>query len=256
MRSMSEAWRWRADDKILHCLPLHHIHGIVNALYCPHHNGAHVRFLGGHFSPRRVWEALVEDQAISVFMGVPTMYAYLLSYLDEVESRDAAFHAKCVAAARRLRLAISGSSACPVPIMQRWQELSGQLLLERYGMTETGMILSNPYETGGRLVGTVGKPMPHVEVALSPEGELLVRSKYVAAHRCCCRLSLSLSLSHFKGSETPSPPLLHTHAHLQMHYQFVLNFHSPLMPRNESTAVCPFNFPRERTNISLGLAGA
>lgn len=182
MQSMSEAWHWKPDDKILHCLPLHHIHGIVNALHCAHFNSAHVRFLGGKFSPKRVWDALVEDEDISVFMGVPTMYSYMLNYLHELKrggesEKSKAYYAKCVKAARRLRLTISGSSACPVPVMHQWKEVAGQVLLERYGMSETGMILSNPYESNERTVGTVGVPMPYVKVKTTQEGELLVRSK-------------------------------------------------------------------------------
>ena len=181
MRSMTEAWRWRESDKILHCLPLHHIHGIVNALYCPHFNSAHVKFLGSPFSPERVWESLAEDDEISVFMGVPTMYAYLLSHLEGLSSSEPGErgndHAEYARAAEKLRLTVSGSSACPVTVMERWEDISGGVLLERYGMSETGMILSNPYKTQERLVGTVGKPMPYVEVETSEEGELLVKSK-------------------------------------------------------------------------------
>jgi malonyl-CoA/methylmalonyl-CoA synthetase len=79
-------------------------------------------------------------------MGVPTMYARLLEAYDAMppEQQRAA-----AAAAAALRLTISGSSACPLPIMQRWQELSGTPLLERYGMTEIGMALSNPLQVGG-----------------------------------------------------------------------------------------------------------
>lgn len=178
MRSMSEAWEWEPKDEILHCLPLHHIHGIVNALHCAHFNSAHVQFLGSSFSPSRVWETLVSDDKISVFMGVPTMYAYMLNSLQKKKQEESKSHSQCIQAARRLRLTVSGSSACPIPVMQRWRDISGKLLLERYGMSETGMILSNPYESSKRVVGTVGKPMPHVKVRVDQgTGELLVKSK-------------------------------------------------------------------------------
>ncbi|GFR49197.1 hypothetical protein Agub_g11222, partial [Astrephomene gubernaculifera] len=80
--------------------------------------------------------------------------------------------------AAALRLTVSGSSACPVPIMNRWRDLSGQYLLERYGMTEIGMALSNPYQ-GERRPGTVGTPLPGVEARLAPDGQLLVRGANV-----------------------------------------------------------------------------
>ncbi len=70
-------------------------------------------------------------------------YNYLLSTYDSMSPADQASAAKAAAA---LRLTVSGSAACPIATMQRWQHLSGQVLLERYGMTETGMLLSNPYE--------------------------------------------------------------------------------------------------------------
>jgi malonyl-CoA/methylmalonyl-CoA synthetase len=77
-------------------------------------------------------------------MAVPTMYSYLLSHYDSHMTPEEQAAARSAAAA--LRLTVSGSAAAPVPLLQRWKALSGQQLLERYGMTETGMILSNPYE--------------------------------------------------------------------------------------------------------------
>jgi malonyl-CoA/methylmalonyl-CoA synthetase len=83
------------------------------------------------------------------------MYTYLLNHYEQHMS--AAEQEEARAAAARLRLAVSGSAAAPVPLLQRWQQLSGQMLLERYGMTETGMILSNPYEVCAHAVfhGTI-----------------------------------------------------------------------------------------------------
>ncbi|KAG2497238.1 hypothetical protein HYH03_004826 [Edaphochlamys debaryana] len=176
--SLASAWRWAPSDRLLHCLPLHHIHGIVNGLYCPAAVGAAVEF-APKFSPQAVW-ARLESGDVSVFMGVPTMYSYLLAQYDAAglgpsgPERQAAMRA----AAAGLRLTVSGSSACPVPIMNSWKELSGSYLLERYGMTEIGMALSNPYE-GERRPGSVGQPLPAVEVRLAGDGQLLVRGPAV-----------------------------------------------------------------------------
>lgn len=93
--------------------------------------------------------SLTQEDDITVLMAVPTMYAYLLMSYDKM-SPDAQAAAR--EAARKLRLTISGSAACPVPLLDRWRAVSGQTLLERYGMTETGMILSNPYEVRCGLV--------------------------------------------------------------------------------------------------------
>eukprot|EP00879_Flechtneria_rotunda_P024753 GHRR01026260.1.p2 GENE.GHRR01026260.1~~GHRR01026260.1.p2 ORF type:complete len:144 (+),score=65.17 GHRR01026260.1:1101-1532(+) len=107
-----------------------------------------------------MWKQLMEGD-VSVLMAVPTMYSYLLSYYEKDMSPKEQQAAKSAVA--KLRLTVSGSAAAPVPLLQRWQALSGQLLLERYGMTETGMILSNPYE-GERRAGFVGIPLPGVKV--------------------------------------------------------------------------------------------
>ncbi|KAF5836127.1 hypothetical protein DUNSADRAFT_6380 [Dunaliella salina] len=167
--SLCTAWEWGPEDTILHPLPLHHIHGIVNALYCPLYAGARVEFLP-KFVPMAVWDRIMKG-GISVFMGVPTMYAKLLAAYDAMPPAQQKAAAE---AAASLRLTVSGSSACPVPIMYRWKQLTGKYLLERYGMTETGMALSNPYR-GHRQPGSVGMPLPHVDVRIAADGELRVR---------------------------------------------------------------------------------
>ncbi|GBF92979.1 hypothetical protein Rsub_05815 [Raphidocelis subcapitata] len=160
---LADAWRWRASDRILHALPLHHIHGIVNALHCAHAAGACVDFMAS-FQPNSAWRRL-RDAPISVLMAVPTMYSYLLMAHDRMAPDQ---QSAARAAAARLRLAVSGSAAAPVALLRRWEEVSGTALLERYGMTETGMILSNPYE-GERRAGFVGVPLPGVAVRVAPD---------------------------------------------------------------------------------------
>ncbi|PRW56153.1 malonate-- ligase [Chlorella sorokiniana] len=161
--NLCSAWQWQADDRILHTLPLHHVHGIVNALLCTLRAGACVDMLP-RFQPGEVWQHLLRLQdPVTVFMGVPTMYSKLLSMYDHMEPSQ---QQQAAAAARRLRLTVSGSAACPTPIMERWEQLSGEKLLERYGMTETGMLLGNPYR-GERRPGTVGQPFPGVQVCIT-----------------------------------------------------------------------------------------
>lgn len=194
MESLAAAWQMSPSDRLLHVLPLHHIHGIVNALYLPLSIGATVDFSasGSPFSPKRIWARLCNPEPpVTVFMGVPTMYDMLATVHERGSSgsspEERAARSK---AAAGLRLTVSGSSACPVPLMQRWRELSGgQTLLERYGMSEIGMALSNPYlEVDGRkrTPGAVGAPLPGVEVAIdgsrdSESGELLVRGPGIFA---------------------------------------------------------------------------
>jgi len=162
-----DAWRWDPSDRIIHALPLHHIHGIVNAWLCAHVVGATVEF-HRTFTPRGVW-ARLRDAAqppVTVFMGVPTMYVMLMRALQGNMAPEA--RAESIAAASRLRLTVSGSAACPVPVLEDWRRLTGRSLLERYGMTEIGMALSNPYEESKHKPGYVGLPLPGVQVKLAP----------------------------------------------------------------------------------------
>ena len=163
IRSLLEAWKWERDDRILHVLPLHHTHGVVNALCCPLSAGATVEFGGGSggFDPATTWERLASGD-ISVFMAVPTIYAKLLRAWD---AADGPTRRRWSRGARGLRLMVSGSAALPVPVFERWEEITGHRLLERYGMTEIGMGLSNPYD-GERRPGTVGQPLPGVGLRL------------------------------------------------------------------------------------------
>ncbi len=163
--SLSEAWEWGGDDALPNVLPLHHTHGLVNVTLCALANGSRVEMLPG-FDAEATWRRL-EEGGLSLFMAVPTVYAKLAAALEEA---DAAVRARRSAACRRLRLMVSGSAALPVSLFGRWEELSGHRLLERYGMTEIGMALSNPLR-GERVPGTVGMPLPSVEVALVDEAE-------------------------------------------------------------------------------------
>lgn len=166
MDALSTAWQYSASDVLLHALPLHHIHGLVNALMCSHYNGGCVDFAS--FNARSIWRRLQRGE-VTVFMGVPTMYAHLLSIYEKLPEEE---RARCRDAAAGLRLTVSGSAACPLPIMRGWQALSGVTLLERYGMTEVGMALSNLYG-GPRVPGAVGLPLPGVEadIVMAAPGE-------------------------------------------------------------------------------------
>lgn len=154
------AWGWTDDDRIVHVLPLHHTHGIVNALLCALAVGATVDVLPG-FDAGAVWDRFVDSPA-TLFMAVPTIYSRLIK---EWEAAAPDEQARRTAGARRLRLMISGSAALPVPVLERWREITGHTLVERYGMTEIGMALSNPLH-GERRPGTVGQPLPGVDVRL------------------------------------------------------------------------------------------
>lgn len=175
VQALAEAWEYSPSDQFLHCLPLHHVHGLFNALFAPLYAGAAVEFLP-KFSVRGIWQRWREsypkdgtkvDDAITVFTGVPTMYTRLL---QGYEAMDPESQATSASAASKLRLMMCGSSALPYPVMVQWENITGHRLLERYGMTEFVMALSNPLR-GMRKGGTVGKPFPGVQVKILSEDE-------------------------------------------------------------------------------------
>lgn len=168
---LHQAWGWSQRDTLLHCLPLHHTHGIVNALLCPLYIGARVVMLPG-FSPAEVWSHLLALDApvearVSLFMAVPTMYAKLLEeyHVSLAKTSRTKEYVRSVCT-QNIRLMISGSAALPESILTNWQEVTGHMLLERYGMTEIGMALSNPLK-GTRRPGFVGTPLPGVDVRIA-----------------------------------------------------------------------------------------
>jgi malonyl-CoA/methylmalonyl-CoA synthetase len=166
--TLVDAWGWRPDDRIPLFLPLHHVHGIVNVLSCALWSGAQVEAFPS-FDLETIL-ARVADRAYTVFMAVPTIYVKLIGALGQMEPTRRALVAEGF---RSMRLMISGSAALPAAIHETWTRLTGQKLLERYGMTEIGMGLSNPL-IGERRPGAVGRPLPGVEIRLVDEGGAVV----------------------------------------------------------------------------------
>jgi malonyl-CoA/methylmalonyl-CoA synthetase len=161
--SLIEAWEWSPDDRIVLFLPLHHVHGIINVVSCALWSGATVEMLP-RFDANIVWDRIAGGE-LTLFMAVPTIYVRLiLAWEGASPERRRELSDAC----RKLRLMVSGSAALPVSTLQRWREISGHTLLERYGMTEIGMALSNPLH-GRRVPGSVGMPLPRVEVQLVDE---------------------------------------------------------------------------------------
>jgi malonyl-CoA/methylmalonyl-CoA synthetase len=181
--SLVEAWRWTPADHLLLVLPLHHVHGIINGLGSVLAVRATCEIMPA-FDAERVWERLASGD-VTVFTAVPTIYNRLIT---SWEAATPDIQKQRSDAVRRLRLMMSGSAALPVKTLERWREISGHTLLERYGMTEIGMALSNPL-AGERRPGCVGQPLPGVEVRLVDEaghevetgapGELEVRGPSV-----------------------------------------------------------------------------
>jgi malonyl-CoA/methylmalonyl-CoA synthetase len=155
--TLKDLWHWSGDDVLLHILPIYHVHGLFVAIHGALAAGASVIFHRG-FDPATV---IADFARATVLMGVPTHYTRLIAAPEL--SPEAAAH---------MRLFVSGSAPLLAEAHERFEARTGQRILERYGMTETGMITSNPYD-GSRVAGTVGYPLPGVEVRIRAEsGEL------------------------------------------------------------------------------------
>ncbi|OJJ51742.1 hypothetical protein ASPZODRAFT_12555 [Penicilliopsis zonata CBS 506.65] len=175
--SLLRAWKYTPKDHLLHLLPLHHIHGTVNAIVTPVLAGASVEFMFP-FNTDAVWNRLAAPflsnveppktpkPKISFLTAVPTIYNRLLSSFPNL-SAEVQAAAKQGISPQNLRLNISGSAALPTPTKQAWKDLSnGNVLLERYGMTEVGMAISCGLDVADRVDGSVGWPLPSVEARL------------------------------------------------------------------------------------------
>lgn len=174
-----EAWKWTEEDRILHFLPLHHTHGIVNKWLCALWTGARCDMMQ-KFDAKEVLER-ISKESYSLFMAVPTVYVKLLEQLPTLGTTVSSDQVapQTLAPTRsdnlfsKFRVMISGSAALPVSVLEKWKELTGHFLLERYGMTETGMVLSNPLE-GERRAGSVGQVLMGMQVRLVNEaGEVV-----------------------------------------------------------------------------------
>jgi malonyl-CoA/methylmalonyl-CoA synthetase len=152
--TLKSLWQWSADDVLLHVLPIYHVHGLFVAIHGALAAGASVVFHRG-FDPATV---IADFARATMLMGVPTHYTRLTASPELTPE-----------AAAHMRLFISGSAPLLAEAHEQFEARTGQRILERYGMTETGMITSNPFD-GARVAGTVGYPLPGVEVRIRAEG--------------------------------------------------------------------------------------
>ncbi|MFO1456917.1 MAG: malonyl-CoA synthase [Steroidobacteraceae bacterium] len=161
-RTLVALWRFEADDVLLHALPIYHVHGLFIATHCALLSGATTHLLP-RFDVATILGLLPRS---TVFMGVPTYYVRLLE--------DPGFDRGCV---RGMRVFICGSAPLLPATFEEFERRTGQRILERYGMTEAGMITSNPYDDG-RIAGSVGFALPDVAVRVAgPDGAELPRGE-------------------------------------------------------------------------------
>ena len=168
IEGLHTAWGWQNDDVILHVLPIFHVHGLIVALHGALHAGATAVMLP-KFDAAQVLD-LLQSKRFTVFMGVPTIHRRLY---NEANGRKIDLS--------HMRLMTSGSDRLPDDLFSGYQTIFNYTLLERYGMTETGMNLSNPLK-GERRIGSVGLPLPGVEARIvHPETEALLPDGEVGA---------------------------------------------------------------------------
>jgi malonyl-CoA/methylmalonyl-CoA synthetase len=165
-RTLLRLWDWRYDDCLIHALPIFHIHGLFVACHLALLSGTPLRWLG-KFDPAGVLRQMQDEHGprATLFMAVPTMYVRLLQ--DAALTPEASAH---------MRLFVSGSAPLLTATAEQFAARTGQTILERYGMSETGMLCSNPCRAseGPRVAGSVGKPLPGVGVRIVDEaGESL-----------------------------------------------------------------------------------
>ena len=161
--SVTRAWRMTPDDRLVHCLPVFHAHGLAVGVYGTLTAGGSAVLLPG-FDPAAVVDAAAGERA-TLFFGVPTMYHRLVA-------------SGVAGGLSSLRLCVSGSAPLSAELHAAASAALGSTVLERYGMTETLMNTSNPY-LGERRAGTVGFPLPGVEVAFDDAGQVLLRGPNV-----------------------------------------------------------------------------
>lgn len=159
-QTLHTLWGWVPGDVLIHALPIFHVHGLFVAVHCALLNASTMLWMA-KFQPQQALEWLPQA---TVFMGVPTLYVRLLQEADLTPERCA-----------HMRLFISGSAPLLAETFRAWRDRTGHTILERYGMSETLMLTSNPCrpEEGPRVAGTVGRPLPGVDLrCVNEDGKL------------------------------------------------------------------------------------
>lgn len=166
-RGAIEVWRWTNRDVLVHALPLFHVHGLGMGLHGTLLSGASATLIA--FSPAAVVAELTRPNSVrgTMFFGVPAMYQRLCDWLEEHP-----------ADLSHVRVFVSGSAPLPPALFERCQRLLGQPPVERYGITEGGIVVTNPYD-GPRQAGRVGVPFPGVDVRLGDQDEVLLNGGQV-----------------------------------------------------------------------------
>ncbi len=159
MEALRKAWRWTQNDILLHTLPLFHFHGLGVALHGALNAKSKI-IMHKKFDPIRVWQT-IEKEKITMFMGVPTLYYRLTEAWKKMDRKPDI---------SSMRVFISGSAPLSERLFYEFEKLTGHRILERYGMTEAGMIASNPYEEDKRIPKSVGYALEGCTIKIIKDG--------------------------------------------------------------------------------------
>lgn len=166
--ALTTSWEWNKNDHILNVLPMHHVHGIINILSCALWSGACCEFLQ-KFNTKAIFE-IFHKKKVNLFMAVPTIYYKLITQWKKIPVEE---QKRISISLKGFRLMVSGSAALPISVLEQWKDISGHILLERYGMTEMGMAISNPYH-GERKPGHIGQALFGVNIRLVDESNQII----------------------------------------------------------------------------------
>ncbi|CAG9310837.1 unnamed protein product [Blepharisma stoltei] len=169
VKSLVDAWGWNENDNFLEVMPLHHVHSINNLLSALW-SGASITF-HQRFDPLNAWKEIKRNKSLTIFSALPTIYTRLLQEWNYMNNND---KAEILNECKKFRLMVSGAYALSEKVWADWQKATGHTLLERYGLTETGIVICNPLN-GTRRPGWVGKPLPQVEAKIDGN-ELKIKS--------------------------------------------------------------------------------
>jgi len=166
--ALTTSWEWNKNDHILNVLPMHHVPGIINILSCALWSGACCEFLQ-KFNTKAIFE-IFHKKKVNLFMAVPTIYYKLITQWKKIPVEE---QKRISISLKGFRLMVSGSAALPISVLEQWKDISGHILLERYGMTEMGMAISNPYH-GERKPGHIGQALFGVNIRLVDESNQII----------------------------------------------------------------------------------
>jgi malonyl-CoA/methylmalonyl-CoA synthetase len=178
IETLIDAWKLDSSNCLLHTLPLNHVHGLIYALLAVKYAGGKIDMLP-KFNAHTVWSKLLgKDNHVNTLMAVPTIYVQLVNAFLNDEELKKAYNQDYVKSVfkKKIKLVVSGSAPLNVKTYKEWNDITGYRILERYGMTEIGLGLSNELAVEKRIAGAVGRPFGNTYVRIFDSDKVLIES--------------------------------------------------------------------------------